>query len=42
VKDFLDKQRTYTDLVSQMEQKKAEEEIAKAKDDTALARQRML
>ena len=37
VKDFLDKQKTYTDLVSQVEQKKAEGEIAKAKDDTALA-----
>ena len=37
VKDFLDKQKTYTDLVSQVEQKKAEGEIAKGKDDTALA-----
>ena len=37
VKDSLDKQKTYTDLVSQVEQKKAEGEIAKAKDDTALA-----
>jgi HlyD family secretion protein len=37
VKDFLDKQKTYTDLVSQVEQKQAEGEIAKAKDDTALA-----
>jgi HlyD family secretion protein len=37
VKDFLDKQKTYTDLVSQVEQKKGEGEIAKAKDDTALA-----
>src|SRR5208283_1544841 len=37
VKDFLDKHKTYTDLVSQVEQKKAEGEIAKAKDDTALA-----
>jgi hypothetical protein len=37
VKDFLDKQKTYTDLVSQVEQKKAEGEITKAKDDTALA-----
>jgi HlyD family secretion protein len=37
VKDFLDKQKTYTDLVSQVEQKKAEGEIAKAKDDSALA-----
>jgi HlyD family secretion protein len=37
VKDFLDKQKIYTDLVSQVEQKKAEGEIAKAKDDTALA-----
>jgi hypothetical protein len=37
VKDFLDKQRTYSDLVSQVEQKKGEGEIAKAKDDTALA-----
>jgi HlyD family secretion protein len=37
VKDFLDKQKTYTDLVSQVEQKKAEGEIAKVKDDTALA-----
>ena len=37
MKDFLEKQKTYTDLVSQVEQKKAEAEIAKAKDDTALA-----
>jgi HlyD family secretion protein len=37
VKDFLEKQKTYTDLVSQVEQKKADAEIAKAKDDTALA-----
>ncbi len=37
VKDYLDKQKTYTDLFSQVEQKKAEGEIAKAKDDTALA-----
>ena len=37
VKDYLEKQKTYTDLFSQVEQKKAEGEIAKAKDDTALA-----
>jgi len=37
VKDFLEKQKTFTDLVAQVEQKKAEAEIAKAKDDTALA-----
>ncbi|HXY01506.1 MAG TPA: HlyD family efflux transporter periplasmic adaptor subunit [Candidatus Limnocylindrales bacterium] len=38
VKDFLEKQKTYTDLVSQVEQKEADAEIAKAKDDTALAK----
>ena len=37
MKDFLEKQKAYTDLVSQVEQKKAEAEIAKGKDDTALA-----
>ena len=37
VKDFLDKQKAYTDLVSQVDQKKAEGELAKGKDDTALA-----
>jgi len=37
VKDFLEKQKAYTDLVSQVEQKKADAEIAKGKDDTALA-----
>jgi biotin carboxyl carrier protein len=37
VKDFLEKQKTYTDLVSQVDQKKAEGELAKGKDDTALA-----
>ena len=36
VKDYLEKQKTYTDLVSQVEQKKAESDIAKAADDTAL------
>jgi hypothetical protein len=33
VRDFLDKQKTYTDLVSQVEQKEREGEIAKAKYD---------
>jgi len=37
LKDFLEKQKAYTDLVSQVEQKKAEADIAKAKDDTILA-----
>lgn len=37
VKDFLDKQKTYTDLVSQVEQKKSEKDIARAKDDTEIA-----
>ncbi len=36
LKDYLEKQKTYTELFSQVEQKKAEGEIAKAKDDTAL------
>src|SRR5208282_4334968 len=36
MKDFLDKQNTFVSLSGQMAQKKAEEEIAKAKDDSAL------
>jgi nicotinamide mononucleotide adenylyltransferase len=36
-RDFLEKQKAYTDLVSQAEQKKSDTEIAKAKDDTAPA-----
>jgi HlyD family secretion protein len=36
LKDFLDKQNTFVTLSGQVAQKKAEEEIAKAKDDSAL------
>lgn len=36
VKDYLDKKSTYDNLVSQVAQKKAEEDIARAKDDTAM------
>jgi multidrug efflux pump subunit AcrA (membrane-fusion protein) len=36
MKDYLDKQSAYDNLVGQVAQKEAEEEIAKAKDDTAL------
>ena len=36
MKDFLDKQNMFVSLSGQMAQKKAEEEIAKAKDDSAL------
>ena len=35
-KDFLDKQNTFVSLSGQVEQKKAEEDIARAKDETAL------
>lgn len=35
-KDFLDKQNTFVTLSGQVAQKKAEEDIARAKDDTAL------
>src|SRR5437879_13397791 len=35
-KDFLDKKSTYENLVGQVAQKEAEENIARAKDDTAL------
>lgn len=35
-KDFLDKQNQYTVLLGQLAQKRADEEIARAKDDTAL------
>jgi len=36
VKDFLDKQKSFKDLVGQVALKQAEEDIASAKDDTAL------
>jgi HlyD family secretion protein len=36
LKDYLDKKATYDNLVSQVAQKKAEEDIARAKDDTAM------
>jgi multidrug efflux pump subunit AcrA (membrane-fusion protein) len=36
MKDYLDKKATYDNLVSQVAQKKAEEDIARAKDDTAM------
>jgi multidrug resistance efflux pump len=36
MKDFLDKQNTFVSLAGQVAQKKSEEEIARAKDDTAL------
>jgi len=35
-KDYLDKQNTYVSLTGQVAQKKGEEDIARAKDDTAL------
>src|SRR5256886_10153402 len=35
-KDYLDKKSTYENLVGQAAQKQAEEEIARAKDDTAM------
>jgi len=35
-KDYLDKKSTYENLVGQASQKQAEEEIARAKDDTAM------
>ena len=36
MKDYLDKKSTYDNLVGQVAQKQADEEIARAKDDTAL------
>src|SRR5256885_7648640 len=36
MKDYLDKKSTYENLVSQVVQKQADEDIARAKDDTAL------
>jgi HlyD family secretion protein len=36
VKDYLDKQNKYTELAGQVAQKKSDEEIARAKDETAL------
>ena len=36
VKDYLDKEGTYKDLAGQVAQKQADEEIARAKDDTEL------
>jgi HlyD family secretion protein len=36
LKDFMDKQNTFVTLSGQVAQKKAEEEVAKAKDDSAL------
>lgn len=36
VKDYLDKEGTYKDLAGQVAQKKADEDIARAKDDTEL------
>ena len=36
MKDYLDKKSTYENLASQVAQKQAEEDIARAKDDTAL------
>ena len=35
-KDYLDKKSTYDNLVSQVDQKRGDEEITRAKDDTAL------
>jgi multidrug resistance efflux pump len=35
-KDYLDKKSTYENLVGQVAQKQAEENIARAKDDTAV------
>jgi HlyD family secretion protein len=35
-RDYLDKKSTYDNLVSQVDQKKSDEEIARAKDDTAM------
>src|ERR1700723_1188560 len=35
-KDYLDKKSTYDNLVSQVAQKQTDEEIARAKDDTAM------
>ncbi len=36
-KDYIDKQKTYTDLVGQVAQKQTDADIARAKDDTELA-----
>src|SRR5947208_15796406 len=36
MKDYLDKKSTYENLASQVAQKQADEDIARAKDDTAL------
>lgn len=36
IKDYLDKQNQYTDLLGQLAQKQADEAIARAKDDTEL------
>src|SRR5437660_8884431 len=36
MKDYLDKKATYDSLVGQVAQKQADEDIARAKDDTAL------
>jgi HlyD family secretion protein/macrolide-specific efflux system membrane fusion protein len=36
MKDYLDKQSTYDNLVSQVAQKNSDEDIARAKDDTAM------
>lgn len=36
MKDYLDKKATYDNLVGQVAQKQAEEDVARAKDDTAL------
>jgi len=36
MKDYLDKKSTYDNLVSQVAQKQSEEDIARAKDDTAM------
>jgi len=36
MKDYLDKKSTYENLLSQVAQKQADEEIARAKDDTAM------
>ena len=35
-KDYLDKKSTYENLVGQVAQKQAEQDIARAKDDTAM------
>lgn len=37
LKDYIDKQKTYTDLVGQVAQKQTDADIARAKDDTELA-----